>query len=371
MNTVCEINECTGCMACVNVCTHKAINILDEMKNMNAVIDENVCVNCGRCIGVCPNNVAIVKREQHSWKQGWAEDESIRMRGSSGGVASSIIINFINDGGYVCSCLFEKGDFIFRCTNNVDDAKHFAGSKYVKSNPGKIYSEIKKLLIDDNKVLFIGLPCQVAALYSFIPEELQTKLYTVDLICHGTPSIKLFELYLKQNGVTLTAISDIKFRQKALMGLGIDGKALSGPGTVDRYLISFLNAVNYTNHCYKCQYATIERVADVTLGDSWGTSMVSEMQKGVSLMTTQTEKGEALLKLANLSLHDVNVEIALANNGNLQHSSIAPQSRDAFFSKLCGGANYNKLVMKYFPKQCIRQVIKGLAIKLKLLKMRK
>lgn len=371
MKTVCQLHECTGCKACVNICPHNAICVVDTMKSMDAVIDEDICVDCGLCAQVCPNNTAVQRRKPLSWNQGWAEDDTVRMRGSSGGVASAMIESFIQSGGYVCSCLFDEGAFRFKCTKDLEQAQRFAGSKYVKSDPGEIYKEVKRLLTESEKLLFIGLPCQVAALYNFIPEKLQGKLYTADLICHGTPSAKLFELYLNQNGVRQADAADIRFRHKAVMGLRYNGKALSALGTVDRWLLSFLNAMNYTDHCYNCQYAAPERVADLTLGDNWGTEMKSQMSKGVSLILAQTEKGEELLRLAKLTLHEADQETALTSNGNLHHPSVAPQNREAFFAQLDKGANYNKLVMKYLPKQCMRQNIKGIAVKLGLRKPRK
>ena len=70
------------------------------------------------------------------------------------------MINFIKSGGYVASCLFKNGDFVFEITNDLNEARCFAGSKYVKSNPTGIYKKINERL-KTNKVLFIGLPCQV------------------------------------------------------------------------------------------------------------------------------------------------------------------------------------------------------------------
>ena len=56
MKTVCEINKCNGCMACVSVCNKNCIKIIDSMENMNCIIDEKLCVNCNKCRSVCPNN---------------------------------------------------------------------------------------------------------------------------------------------------------------------------------------------------------------------------------------------------------------------------------------------------------------------------
>lgn len=366
MKTVCQKDMCTGCGACLNACSHNAVKIVDDVKHMNAVIDEKSCINCGICEKVCPNNNAVQKQDAIFWKQGWAAQQNIRSRGSSGGIASALFEAFIKNGGVVCSCLFDKGEFKFLCTEDLEKVKRFAGSKYVKSNPGLIYKEVKQYLNQDRAVLFLGLPCQVAALLNFIPKNQQKKLYTIDLICHGTPSQKLLELYLKQNGVSLQEVDDIKFRSKGVMGLKVKG--LSALGTVDRYLISFLNALNYTENCYHCQYATTERVSDLTLGDSWGTALVNEMENGVSLIGCYNKKGQEILDMAKITLNEVDIEEAKKYNGNLINPSIAPSSREEFFQQILKGRNYNKLIGKYFPRQCIRQNLKRLAIKLKLKK---
>lgn len=368
METVCKLNQCTGCNACVNSCKLDAIQLIDNMKSMNAVIDMTKCVNCDVCKNVCPNNNAVEKHEQIYWKQGWAKEIEMRNSGSSGGIASALISSFIENRGYVCSCIFSKGKFKFICTNDLKEAKKFAGSKYVKSYPENVAKEIKKHIEDGKKVLFIGLPCQVAGMLNFIPKRFHDKLYTIDLICHGTPSHKLFEWYLEENNVNILELKDIKFRYKGGMGLNIKG--LSMPGTVDRYLISFLQALNYTENCYECQYSTINRVSDLTLGDNWGTDLQNEMLNGVSLIGCQTEKGCELLDMTKLTLCDVDIEKSKKENGNLVHPSVAPKFRDEFFVKVNEGENYNRLIFKYFPKQCVRQMIKGVAIKLKLKSVR-
>lgn len=38
-NTVCELNDCSGCNACVNICPKKAIVIMDSIESYNAVIN--------------------------------------------------------------------------------------------------------------------------------------------------------------------------------------------------------------------------------------------------------------------------------------------------------------------------------------------
>ena len=66
---------------------------------------------------------------------------------------------------------------------------------------------MQELLKEKKKVLFIGLPCQVGALKTVIKEN--DNLYTVDLICHGTPSPKLLCDYLALHNENLEEVSSI------------------------------------------------------------------------------------------------------------------------------------------------------------------
>ena len=122
MKTVCEMNKCNGCMACISVCHQKCITVTDFINSMNAEIDESLCINCKLCENLCPNITKVEKKKPIEWKQGWA-NPGIRNKSTSGGAASSIIKSFIQSGGYVASCLLKKGDFLFEITNDLEVAK--------------------------------------------------------------------------------------------------------------------------------------------------------------------------------------------------------------------------------------------------------
>lgn len=224
MKTVCELNMCNGCMACVEKCHRNAITIKDDLKYYNALVDTKKCVDCGLCTKVCPRENDNDMSKPKWWYQGWADSE-IREHASSGGAASAIIRAFIKHGGYVASCLFDSGKFVFEVTNEMAVARKFAGSKYVKSNPEKIYGKIQSLLKANQKVLFIGLPCQVAAVNQFIKDK--TNLVTADLICHGTPSPYLLKKCLQEYGHDINTLTDINFRIKSLYELNRDGKPIA------------------------------------------------------------------------------------------------------------------------------------------------
>lgn len=366
MKTVCESNKCTGCMACIDICSKGAISMRGDLDAYNAVVDEERCIDCGLCQTVCQKNNPEQGVKPIRWYQGWAENDEIRKKASSGGVATAIASSFIKAGGVVCSCCFRDGFFIFETCENVEGLDKFVGSKYVKSNPSGIYKKIYDLLQKGKKVLFIGLPCQVAALKKYIGYKLGVNLYTIDLVCHGTPSFKLLQIFLEQYNQPLISMDDIQFRVKAKMPHS-KYQGIVTKGVTDKYNIAFLNSLIHTENCYECNYAKTERISDLTIGDSWGSSLSKETQKkGISLLLCQTKKGISLLEKADLHLEAVDIEIAVENNHQLKHPSIMPDKRNAFFCGIKKGKKFNSLVFRYLPKQCLKQNIKEVLIKMKI-----
>ena len=368
VNTVCEINTCVGCMACIDSCPTGAIKIVDALSSYNAVIDGEKCVNCNACHNVCQNNNEIKFTEPVGWRQGYTTDDEIRARSSSGGYAQAIEKAFALSGGHVCSCLFENGKFIFKTTNDVEEIKKFAGSKYVKSDATGAYKEVKTKLKDGEKVLFVGLPCQVSALKIYLPEKLQEKLYTIDLICHGTPSPVLLEIFLQQYKLKFGDLRNITFRAKDQFRLGHSDKPLIYQGVTDKYLIAFLESLIYTENCYACKYAQFNRVADITLGDSWGSNL-PDSKRGVSLALCMSEKGKELLDGADLFSADVDIKKAVAINHQLERPSVKPAGRSDFFKKLKPkGKSFNRLVSKNYRKRTFRQNVKYVLCRLKIIR---
>ena len=364
MKTVCELNKCAGCMACLESCTKNAIHVEKRLDAYNAVIDTSRCINCGACHRICHVNYPADFRKPVRWWQGWTKSKTILERSSSGGAASAIESAFLHSGGVVCSCQFTKGEFGFSFADTEEALKNFCGSKYVKSNPKGIYRELKTRLKSGQKVLFVGLPCQVSAVRNFVGKTLEENLFTADLICHGSPNPEVLEIFLKQYGMSLKNLDTIQFRSKTSFQLKENEKPIGTLGTLDRYTLAFLNGISYTENCYSCSYARRERVSDITLGDSWGTEL--DIKSGVSLILCQTEKGVHLVEQAELELKGVDIDNAIANNKQLQYPSKLPTDRKEFFDEI-SEKKFNDVVKKHFPMQCRKQQLKGILLKLGIL----
>ena len=366
MKTVCRIDQCAGCMACVDTCPKAAVEIAQGLGAWNAVINEEKCVDCGLCHRVCPQNEAPAFHEPQKWYQGWAEDEEIHRRGSSGGVATALALAFVKNGGAVCSCVFDNGEFRFRIAEAEAEVLRFAGSKYVKSNPQGCYTEIKALLKAGKKVLFIGLPCQSAAAQKYVGSQYAKELYTVDLICHGTPSVQLLDKFLQEKKYELSSLEELKFRDKCLFQISVKGKPVLTPGLRDAYTLAFTQGLTYTENCYHCPYARKERVSDITLGDSWGSELDEATQKkGLSLILCQTQKGIDLAESSGLKLLPVDLDASVAGNDQLQHPSQKPGCREAFLRGITAGKSFHSLIAKCYPKQYYKIWLKHILARLR------
>lgn len=364
---VCSDNMCNGCMACVEKCSVSAITIEDGIDAYNAVINQQICTGCRQCMKVCPNNSSPIKHSPIMWKQGWAKNEEVRSCSSSGGLAAALSYSFVKTGGIVCSCVFRNGEFVFDFVSDAADVAKFSGSKYVKSNPKGVYKKICEYLKNDTKVLFIGLPCQVAGVKSFIGEH--DLLYTVDLICHGTPSPRLLEMFLNEYGYTPALLNSITFRNKGNWYLSCDEKKVTPVSVMDKYMFAFLKSVDYTENCYSCRYASVDRISDITLGDSWGSELSDvEKKKGISIVLCQSEKGKRLLENSDLALFDVNTEITIENNKQLLKPSVKTAEREVFFTCLENRNSFKIAFSKAYPKIAFRLWLKELLVKSGILK---
>lgn len=363
MNTVCQKNMCAGCMLCADICPKNAIKIVDAIDAYNAIIDDELCVNCNKCHITCPQNKTPKMKEPIECFEGWADEET-RRSSSSGGFAAAIEKAFIHNGGVVYSCSFSGGKFGFSSAHYEDEIDKFVGSKYIKSTPEKIYQQIYATIKDKRNVLFVGLPCQVAACINYVGES--DYLYTIDLICHGSPSPKVLALFLKDYGIELEELKKISFRNKNRFSL--DSQiSFSVPVVEDYYTMTFLDGTSYTTNCYDCKYARSERVSDITLGDSWGSVLSqSEKEKGISLALVQSTKGLNLLRTSDLHLFKADLGRAVDANKQLQHPSIAPAHRSLFFRELKKGKKFRAIIFHCYPKRYIKDRVKTILYRLHL-----
>lgn len=196
-NFVCGDLKCSGCGACVEACPFHALSMKESGLCGEPVptVDPSNCRDCGRCHAVCPACAPVELRKPLKTYAAWSSEPSDVALSSSGGIATALARKVINGGVVVYGTASVNG--AARCVS-VDrevDLESLRGSKYVYSDPGGAYKDVKKHLADGRKVLFISTPCQVAALRSIVGDT-REGLICIDLICHGTPPIAFLREHL-------------------------------------------------------------------------------------------------------------------------------------------------------------------------------
>jgi coenzyme F420-reducing hydrogenase beta subunit len=337
----------------------------DSLNAFNAAIDETLCIDCNACHKICQYNNNVEMAKPIKWYQGWAANDGERKSSSSGGLGVSLAKTFLEKYGCVCACVFKNGEFRFEFSDSQNDIVKFSGSKYVKSDPTGIYKQIQAKLRLGENVLFIGLPCQVAAVRLYMGAKYNDNLYTVDLICHGSPSPALLEMFLKDYQVSLKTVNDIQFRRKNNFHVYNGDKGIGSEKVQDLYTFAFLSCLDYTENCYVCKYARLYRVSDITIGDSWGSELAGEEQKkGISLILCQTLKGKQLLYDTNLHLEDVDLNKAIEANHQLKEPSQMPDERNKFFFEILSSNNFKKAIKNCYSKVYYKKQLKLLLAKI-------
>lgn len=350
MKNIKKIEDCTACFACVDICPKQCITVKTNQGLEEIVeVDENICILCGQCLKVCQVHTGcddILHSNTQCYAVQSAEPLKDRIHHSSGGLVTVLSKCMISNGGVVAATVWnKKHQAEFALISDEKELHRCVGSKYVHSDATGIYRQIVEKLGKGILVLFVGLPCQVAALIryvnSFPDGNLADMLYTVDLVCHGTPPSDYLQEYIGKY-LRKGNADEIKFRGEKdfCLSLITEGKYLySVPANRDTYFRAFLDGVIYRENCYKCKYARPERVGDITAGDFWGLNRGKteiDFQGRVSLCLINSEKGQALFKLSkkNLIYEKREYSEALSENKQLTEPTLKKPEVDKFKSNI-------------------------------------
>jgi len=346
MQEVIEKKRCTGCTACINICPVNAITMeIDNEGFKYPAIDQNKCINCGLCKKTCPVLNTINNEALNKCYVGYTKEDSYKNGSSSGGIFPLIANYILKENGIIIGASFDKNNKLKHIAITKEkDLNKLKGSKYLQSDLDNIFTYIKDNL-KAKKILFVGVPCQVAGLKAFIKNDYDN-LYTIDLICHGVPSPKLFEKYLKELETKENdKVLNYNFRDKTTgwdtysNTITYKNKIQSELNNENNYMKLFLSDIALRESCYNCNFKLGNKYSDITLGDFWGVKNVyPEMydKKGVSAIIINTEKGNKLFELIKNELNYKSCKLDEITSGNpsLVKSSIRPNKRDEFFKNL-------------------------------------
>lgn len=380
--------DCCGCSACINICPKHLIRFNEDSEGfLYPIVDRDACVKCGLCADVCP----IIN--QYDGKQlieiyaAKHQSETVRLNSSSGGIFTLLAEQVINEGGVVFGARFnDNWEVIHDYTETKEGLSPFRGSKYVQSYMGGTFKQVKTFLELGRKVMFSGTPCHIAGLKRYLRHE-YPNLLTVDFVCHGVPSPKVWRLYLQEeiarqgergkNTVVaspkdMPVITGINFRDKSTgwekysfvlnfseaSAEGEQNTVLSSVFTENPYMKAFLSNLILRPSCYSCPVKSGKSGADITIGDFWGIenahpSFYDDMGCSVILVYN---KNIIQRLLANLYLQKSTLDLAVQSNQNIIQPVGKPVNRGFFFYNFRKNRSVEQCVLKSTDRNITRRI---------------
>lgn len=342
-----EHDRCTGCGACAFVCPKNCIKMVeDSIGRILPKIDGEKCVECKRCIKTCPIISPVDFHEPTKAYAAWSSDKEERRTSASGGIAAEIYKSAL-DNGYKIAGAVQQEDFSVKhqLSNSIDLVAKFKNSKYVFSSALELYGQLKESIRNEEKVVVIGLPCQIAAIRKIFKDN--KNIVLVDVVCHGTTPTSYLNQHIhmleKATGHKSTRMSfrdpdtytyTFTFTLYDAEGERFYKREVNGN---DTYQFGYHRMVSYRENCYHCPFACGQRISDITLSDYKGLGRLAPCaydNKKVSSILVNTEKGDyivsALIKTSRILAEQRPPKEPILGDPQLQHPSMKSKYRIMF-----------------------------------------
>lgn len=271
-------------------------------------------------------------------------DERLLRESSSGGIFSELARPVLDSGGCVFGCIWKKPDMVavHVKAETWDDLSAMRGSKYVRSDIADALRVLPHELASGRQVLFVGTPCQVAAVRRSLAhkaEALSARLILVELICHGAPDPRVWEAYKR---TAKKPVAGVFFKDKrsgwsnpTMVVCFADHTERVCKLYADSYVRAFESGLSQTDMCFSCPFKSGKSGADITIGDLWGGERVVPEwndDKGVSCVIVHTSRGAAAWSSAVGMVHSrqISLQEIVACNPNYAVPIRAHPRRERF-----------------------------------------
>ena len=320
-------SECTGCSACMAACPLDCIAMQYDEEGFWYPQSSDACINCGKCERVCPlpktDNTA-----NHGEQKAYAclsEDDEIWRRSASGGAFSEICLAWGDSQTIVVGAAWDGLKVHHVCVEGVENIHLLCKSKYVASYPENTFREIKNYLKQGRKVIYCGVPCQVAGLKSFLNHEYEN-LLTNQVYCQQI-NISGYEFRAKRNC----------YEQDYLCAVNICSTKVYIVN--DPYMQLFLKQNCLRPSCGEhCKFRNRNRQGDLTIADFKGLVKVFPdllgSKRNYSTIVTNSKKGEDIVTLLKDRMKVLGCDVAEIGKYNplFERQTWFSKDRDNFFA---------------------------------------
>lgn len=355
--------ECTGCGACACACPVNAIAMEEDGSGFIYPRIAEACIDCNACERVCK---ARAHCSGESFRQSvyacWSMDEKVRFESTSGGAFTELARAILREGGLVCGAVYSNvAHVIHELVSDEEGLDRVRQSKYLQSDSGVAFRDVKAALDGGKSVLFCGAPCQVAGLKAFLKKD-YSALVTVDFICRGVNSPKAYRSWLDEVERRVGArarrvwfkykVGGWKSSPRRTLIQFDDGRETVYDQDGNLFMEAYLGPNLFIRpSCGSCLFKGSSRVSDITLGDFWGIDTALDDDKGTSMVLVNSERGRRLFaqSASRLVVHERNLEEMMAGNRCFDFSVEINRDSKKVLGQL-GSKAFSKVVKPYLKK---------------------
>ena len=344
-----EKKLCSSCGACAAICPKNCIKMMPDNEGFRyPIISRDICISCNACEKSCPVLVPPPISRDTTTVAAQNRNDSVRIESSSGGVFSALAQYVLDQCGIICAAIYNSD---FEVEHVIIDQQEglaaMRGAKYAQSYSEHCFPVIQKELQAGRLVLFVGTPCQTAGLRRYLDKDYEG-LVLVDMICHGVPSPKVWDEYLRERqrvDAPESKFLSINLRNKETGWSRYaycvkiqyqDGTVYQAPQGQDWFMRGFVQNLYLRPSCSQCSFKGTERCSDLTLGDCWGIWDIApefDDDRGTSLLLIHDKKGQQVWDKISMQFntYELSAEQAISKNPSLITSSMAHPERERFF----------------------------------------
>lgn len=269
-----------------------------------------------------------------------------RVSSQSGGAATVISEYFIKQHAVVYGVGFNDGlDVVYHRITEIEELRKIKGSKYVRAYINNTFTNVLQDLKSGKKVLFIGHACVIAGLKKIVERnDFKDNLYTMDFVCHGTPSHELYREYLDWVEIReRKKIASFNFRYKDITNGGWrqSGEKIKFEDNSQiistEYTDLFYANLGLRSCCSVCKFSSYKRISDFTVADYWGIENSDPDfadNAGVSLIMLNSQRSHEVFDYLNEQCDLIASDIQKCQQPNMIAPSPIPAYRSLYWKEL-------------------------------------
>lgn len=356
-----SVIDCTGCGCCAAFCPSKCLSMAFDTEKFYhpKLADLAKCTNCNLCDRICPTLNTVVPQNTPEAFSVIAKNEEELMSVTSGGAAFELAKIALAHGYKVCAVTYNYDKHMARhiIIDSMEELEESKGSKYMQSYTADAFSQ----LLDGSKYMVFGTPCQISGIEKIASmKNMRDNFLLVDFFCHGTPSMKLWEKYIAENGGAKIKKIHFRSKEKGWHTLSIKFHYKDGTSYTDAkrnlFYTFFLGDYCLNNSCYNCSFKSLSSAADIRVGDFWGRKFI-DVDTGVSSVLAFTESALRFIEKLRTSCKVNNETIDETIDNHMLKSPLKPKCREFVLKSFDSSIDLIKIYnICLFPIHVLRKI---------------